>query len=600
MDTFLEFDNRPSSVEEPPETLDDSSGKLLEEAFDYFTCMEIGRSIEKKAAKSGKIDEETLSNEIIAQFAKTQAPKGKVKFGDTKVTHFREDEVSDPSKKLDLPVTKLSMPPPILKITQQDQLREQPAEADTQTSGHQVKLLEVFRRCYTLCNIPMGQFDENNPFKSLKNLCDGIRRAFKAKDECYKYVRHEQNRKHSQEIKNLQDLIQGPSNNNHDPLTSMQINRLQELIDEYKDEIRDLTAQVTSANYEMSGLRSNNASLQTTKNNMTERLESAFPQLDQLENYQRQNIELIRERTELSTRHQELEQQHKSLQEKYSKVLESNGELTSRVNSLTTAANRWSADHTELKLARDNFESLNRDLNDKLLKGTARIHELQTTTNQLQKNSHDSKLEFKSRIQQLIDENVRLTSHMKNSHDNLQHVQSKYEILNSDYKEILKQKDKFQRDSDRKFAKILELQLHSEQLARFKEQALKFSAEREACLITLKKLDFDHYHLKISFDHLSSLNRDLSDFQKAAKPLLQQMDSKIIQLQQQKNSDAFKIDTLTRQVLKQTHKIHRLHSHIKSFKNYTQNLPKKPDILRSLANTKTLLKDPLVLNKNFC
>lgn len=167
MSVSVDFGTRPSSVEELPTTRNESGGKLVEEAFDYFTCMEIGKSIEQKAAKTKKIDEETLSNEIIGQFSKLQAPKGNVKFGDKEIVIFNEDERIGHSMKANSSVDNVILPLPILKISQKGASDIKYMEPDNKMATQQERLFEVFRRCYTLCNLPMSQFDENEDRKSV-------------------------------------------------------------------------------------------------------------------------------------------------------------------------------------------------------------------------------------------------------------------------------------------------------------------------------------------------------------------------------------------------------------------------------------------------
>ncbi|GAV49541.1 hypothetical protein ZYGR_0P01850 [Zygosaccharomyces rouxii] len=611
MSVSVDFGTRPSSVEELPTTRNESGGKLVEEAFDYFTCMEIGKSIEQKAAKTKKIDEETLSNEIIGQFSKLQAPKGNVKFGDKEIVIFNEDERIGHSMKANSSVDNVILPLPILKISQKGASDIKYMEPDNKMATQQERLFEVFRRCYTLCNLPMSQFDENNPFKSLKKLCEGIKKAFKAKDECYKYIRYEENRRLSQEIRKLKDTIQELKDDRHNSLVLLQINKLQKHNNEYRNEIKDLTAQVTSTNYENSELRSNISELQTTKNQLMEKLGTALARSVELENNQEEKIELTKQNTKLNNDHGKLNDEHErltkkyeSLEEEYTKVTHSNESLTAKVDALTTTVQGWTHDHSELKSAHDILKSINKDLNSKLSKESTNVGELEAENSKLQRDSQDSKIAFKTKLQELIDENIDLKSQVEKWRVEFEQVQTKYDKLNLEQREIVKQREKFRRDSDQTFKKTVELQLQLDQHVKYREQAIKFNAEREACLITLKKLDFEYCHLQKSFEQACVHNRELLEFQQAAERVVQDMNSKIVNLEKSKKTDAFKIDTLTRQVLKQTDKLDELQLQLTSWKQRQRlngrKASGKRDILRSLANTKTLLEDPMTLSKNVC
>ncbi|CAR30882.1 ZYRO0E04708p [Zygosaccharomyces rouxii] len=611
MSVSVDFGTRPSSVEELPTTRNESGGKLVEEAFDYFTCMEIGKSIEQKAAKTKKIDEETLSNEIIGQFSKLQAPKGNVKFGDKEIVIFNEDERIGHSMKANSSVDNVILPLPILKISQKGASDIKYMEPDNKMATQQERLFEVFRRCYTLCNLPMSQFDENNPFKSLKKLCEGIKKSFKAKDECYKYIRYEENRRLSQEIRKLKDTIQELKDDRHNSLVLLQINKLQKHNNEYRNEIKDLTAQVTSTNYENSELRSNISELQTTKNQLMEKLGTALARSVELENNQEEKIELTKQNTKLNNDHGKLNDEHErltkkyeSLEEEYTKVTHSNESLTAKVDALTTTVQGWTHDHSELKSAHDILKSINKDLNSKLSKESTNVGELEAENSKLQRDSQDSKIAFKTKLQELIDENIDLKSQVEKWRVEFEQVQTKYDKLNLEQREIVKQREKFRRDSDQTFKKTVELQLQLDQHVKYREQAIKFNAEREACLITLKKLDFEYCHLQKSFEQACVHNRELLEFQQAAERVVQDMNSKIVNLEKSKKTDAFKIDTLTRQVLKQTDKLDELQLQLTSWKQRQRlngrKASGKRDILRSLANTKTLLEDPMTLSKNVC
>ncbi|GAV54453.1 hypothetical protein ZYGR_0AL01850 [Zygosaccharomyces rouxii] len=612
MSELEDYGIRPSSVEEFLATRNHSGGKLVEEAIDYFTCMEIGKSIEQKAAKTKKLDEETLSNEIIGQFTKLQAPKGNVKFGDKEIVIFNENDSIGHSKKVNPPVHNGIKPLPILKNNKNCENDIGYADSVRQKSSQQERLFEVFRRCYTLCNIPMNQFDENNPFKSLKRLCEGIRKAFKAKDECYKYIRHEEKRKHSQEVGKLKQVIQQLKERERgNSLGSMQIKEFQEHIDEYRNEIKDLTAQITSTNYENSELRSNNEELQTTRNQLENKLEGALTRSRQLENSHEEKIQLIKQNTKLKSEHGELKDEHEqltkkyeSLQQDYGNVSQSNDELNAKVSSLATTVHNWTHDHKELKLAHANLETANKNLSSQLMEESTRAYEREAEVAKFQKDLQDSKSTFKNKLQELIDENINLKSQVEKWRVECELSQAKYDNLVLEQREIVKQRDKFHRDSNQTFKKTVELQLQLDQHVRFKEQAIKFNAEREACLIALKKLDFDYCHLQKSFDQACLQNRELLEFRKAAERAVHDLNSKLTNLEQSKKTDAFKIDTLTRQVLQQTDELDQLQIEFVSRKQqqklHGRKVGAKRDILRSLANTKTLLEDPMTLSKNVC
>lgn len=611
MDLSIDLGTRPPSVENSI-SQNESSGRLVEDAIDYFTCMEIGKIIEQKAIRTEKVSEETLSDEVIGQFSTLQAPKGNVKFGDEEIVIFNEDESIEHVKRVNSSIRNDIKPRPILKNAQGYQTDVKYVGADIHESSQQERPFEVFRRCFALCNIPLSQLEDNDPLKALKELCEGIRKAFKAKDECYKYVRREEKRRHFKEIGQLKDFIQNLKEQNRSNFSeTVLVNKLQEQVEGYKKEINDLTAQITSTTHENSALLSSNAELQTARNRLMEKLESACLRSRQLENDQEEKIELVKQNMKLNSEHgkfnaehERLTEKYRSLEQEYGTVSQYNHELAAQVDSLTKNAHKLTNDYRELKLAHDNFENLNRDLNSKILEKSTKVLEIETEVVKLRGDLADVKLTFKSRFQELVDRNIDLKTQVEQRQLESKQMQTRYDEVILEQRQIMKQRDKFSRDSDQLFKKTVEIQLQLDQHVKFKEQAIRFNAEKEACLIALKKMDFDCRHLHNSFEQVYLQNRELLEFRRAAERTVQEMYSKLTKLEQSKKTDAFKIDTLTRQVLKQTDKIGQLHPELTCRKHqqtpHSGKVGGGRDILRSLANTNTLRGNPMVLRKNVC
>lgn len=611
MDLSIDLGTRPPSVENSI-SQNESGGRLVEDAIDYFTCLEIGKIIEQKAIKAEKLNEETLPDEVIGQFSTLQVPKGNVKFGGEDIVIFNEDDSIEHVKRVNSSTHNDIKLRPILKNIQEYQADVKYVGADIHESSQQEGPFEVFRRCFALCNIPLSQLEDNDQFKTLKKLCEGIRKAFKAKDECYKYVRREEKRRYFKEIGRLKDFIQNLKEHNKSNFSeTVLVNKLQEQDEGYKKEINDLTVQITSTTHENSALLSSNAELQTARNKLMEKLESVCLRSRQLENDQKEKIELAKQNMRLNSEygkfnaeHERLIEKYRSLEQEYATVSRSNHELAAQVDSLTKNVHELTNGYRELKLAHDNFENLNRDLNSKILEESTKVLEIETEAAKLRGDLADLKLTFKSRLQELVDRNIDLKTQVEKRQLESKQMQARYDEVILEQRQIIKQRDKFYRDSDQSFKKTVRLQLQLDQHVKFKEQAIKFNAEKEACLIALKKMDFGCRHLQNSFERVYLQNRELLEFRKAAERTVREMNSKLTKLEQSKKTDAFKIDTLTRQVLKQTDKIDQVHPELTCRKHQQKPHSGKVvggrDILRSLANTNTLRGNPMVLRKNVC
>lgn len=277
----------------------------MEEAIDLFTCTEIARGLKWKDDTTEHIREVFLREKINKQFIETQAPRNTVKFGTTEVIPPRNLKYEQMKRECE-PSIRVTMPRPILKMrTKRAGTSEKlgPAIPSTEQNSHREKLVELFCRCYALCNLPLSQFKRDNPYESLERLSEGIKKAFKVKDECYKYAKAVQMSRHSNMLQ-ASEVGKETKQEASDP-------QLVERLQEAKWENAELTMTNAELSAKVEQLTAANAKQEIQLTEMAARQQTERRSLEQLNSEHEALTEWC---VAFFTRFKELEEQAQSLQ----------------------------------------------------------------------------------------------------------------------------------------------------------------------------------------------------------------------------------------------------------------------------------------------
>ncbi|GAV51920.1 hypothetical protein ZYGR_0AF03920 [Zygosaccharomyces rouxii] len=454
---------------------------------------------------------------------------------------------------------------------------------------------EIMIKCYNMCGISVEYLDIDKMFDSLGKLMFGISNEFKMKELCFNYVLAAERRKWYEEKEDLKTFIEGIKAEKLE-LYELTVNLTAKLQEESK-RVENLQKSVVrlekfeKVQQENTGLTLVNNDLTSVNDQLTTKLANAEARVLQLAEVNRTNIELNDRIFALTSKNRTLNSGHKEVSKE--KV-----ELESRNFRLLEANNELKSEREKLIERNEILVRNNTDSNMKVEEKNSKIKFLETQIEKFKtKYDRDTRSDmkyFKKKINDMLRENVNQTSQLEEVKVNLFQANCKVDELLKDNESLRVDNDNMRADLQQKLTDIkdLQLQLKEDKVTFGKYQNLE--NEKTVCDKALVHLRQEYGTLQESFQNLkeahgdlSTRNRELVQYRKAAHDALHELNEEVgkledtnVNLQDGKRTDQIKIDDLNCHIKDHIKTIEVLERSNTKFRKKTQELENKIQTLQ--------------------
>lgn len=563
-----------------------NQNRLVNSAMFYFSHEEArdhGFKMDPKVPYSAYFFEEPETN------------KGRIKFGENRtITFDREEEVSklvakEPEKMVGPRNNDIELRP-ILK-----KKKKTVVPHDPHPDPYIDACRELMAKCFNMCSIPLEELDINEMFDALGKLIFGISSEFKIKELCYSYVAAAKKRKHFEELEALKAVIESFKDEKAE-LSERNAElsaKLQQQTTEISglDQLSEKLEHFESLKEENIGLALVNSDLVSANEELGKKLEKATVDLKTLETVKKENSGLLSKISELSLRNADLAANKSEKDSLNEELLLKNAGLESSNQELISIKDELTAHNAELTATISDFKNKLEDRN-------AKIKYLESQALNIKaKYDRDTNADmkyFKNKINDLINENVNLTSDVEKIKVNLRHAEDKIDSLLKENASLRLCNDGVRVDLEQKLKDNSYLQSQLKESRDIFEKYNGLAAEKDACEQVLGSLVDEHKALKDqikdvrnSNEQLLKQNEDLKKYKEAANEALYEvndevdrLDRLILCLKQEKNSCNNQIHDLNFQLGDSAKKIEVYKKTILEFKLASQELENKLDGLR--------------------
>lgn len=394
---------------------------------------------------------------------------------------------------------------------------------------------ELMAKCFNMCSISLEELDINEMFDALGKLIFGISSEFKIKELCYSYVAAAKKRKHFEEVESLNAVIESFKDDKSrlaEKNAELSI-KLEEQHTKIK-ELEHLFENFDKVKEENTGMALVNSDLAAVNEELRKQLEVTNDNMRVLEDVREENTGLLSKiselgssNAELSLANSELKSLKEDLEAEAAKIALSNKELTSSKAELSSRAASLMSTNAELT----------KILEDK----NAKIQYLESQALGIKaKYDRDTNADmkyFKNKINDLINENVNLTSQVEKLRMDLTLANDK---TNSQLKEnaaLRRDNDAMRVNLEQKLKDINGLQAKVQESSNVFENYDALRKDKDRCDKVLDDLMHKHNNLeekltnlKESNEELLEQNGDLNNYKKAANEALYELNEEVDRL----------------------------------------------------------------------